>query len=200
MEEICRISQTGRGRFFLSGAAMYAIMDLALGIEEGALLDRERSNRKMKLTTKRCAVRPFTMDDAPDLYKILSDKEVMRHIEPPFDLEQTREFIRTAGLCEPPLVYALIWRETGEVIGHVIFHPYDQSGWEIGWVLGRAYWGMVIAQETTEAMVNYSRTTGIKSCVIECGKAQTVSRHIALKNHFAPEGEENGRYIYRLGL
>lgn len=155
----------------------------------------------MKLTTKRCAVRPFTVDDAPDLYKILSDKEVMRYIEPPFNLEQTREFIRSAGLCEPPLVYALIWRKTDRVIGHIIFHPYPyQSGWEIGWILSRAYWGMGIAQETTEALIDYARTTGIKSCVIECSKAQAASGHIALKNHFVPEGEENGRYIYRLGI
>ena len=154
----------------------------------------------MKLETKRCIIRPFTMEDAAELHKTLSDKEVMEHIEPPFDLEQTREFIRAAGLCEPPLVYALLWRETGGVIGHVIFHPYDGSSWEIGWILNRAYWGMGIAQELTEALVRYARGAGIESCVIECGKAQAASGHIALKNHFILEGKTDGRYVFRLDL
>ena len=86
----------------------------------------------MNIETSRCCVRNLTPEDATDLYKTLSDEKVMEYIEPAFDMEQVKEFIEEAGLCEPPLVYALVWKETNEVIGHVIFHLYDEDSYELG--------------------------------------------------------------------
>ena len=60
----------------------------------------------MEFETRRLLIRRFTEADAEALYVVLSDPEVMRYIEPPFSLEQTRAFLRDAGLCAPPLVYA----------------------------------------------------------------------------------------------
>ena len=81
------------------------------------------------------------MEDADDLYAVLSDEDVMIHIENTFDRERTKEFIQVAGMCEAPLVYAVVWKLTGKVIGHVIFHPYEESAYEIGWILNKLYWG-----------------------------------------------------------
>ena len=81
----------------------------------------------MELTTQRCIIRNMKMKDADDLYQVLSDARVMMYIEQVFDMERTRRFIRSAGLCEPPLVYAIVWKHTGEVIGHAIFHSYEKS-------------------------------------------------------------------------
>ena len=92
---------------------------------------RESSKRIMPMiTTKRCILRRMSLEDAQDLYSVLSDGEVMKYIEPPFDMAGTLEFIKSAGLCEPPLVLAAEWRETGRVIGHAVFHPYDKSFYE----------------------------------------------------------------------
>lgn len=154
----------------------------------------------MNLQTSRCRIRNLTMEDADDLYKTLSDEKVMEYIETPFDMEQTKEFIEEAGLCEPPLVYALTWKETNEVIGHVIFHQYDESSYEIGWIIRREYWGRGIADEVTKALVEYARGLDISSCVIECDTEQTASKHIALKNGFVYEGQNDGCDVYRLNL
>ena len=106
----------------------------------------------MRIETSRCIVRNFTMDDVEDLYKTLSDEKVMEYIEPAYGRERVKEFIKEAGLCEPPLVFALVWKETGEVIGQVIFHPYEEDSYEIGWIIRREYWGKGIAGEINPAV------------------------------------------------
>lgn len=140
------------------------------------------------------------MDDADALYGVLSDAEVMTYIEPPFDIAKTRAFIQAAGLCQPPLVYALVWQGTGAVIGQAIFHPYEHCDYEIGWIIHRDYWGRGIAGEVTQALVKRARELGVKSCVIECDARQAASKRIALKNGFAHEGRADALDVYRLTL
>lgn len=86
----------------------------------------------MNLVTERCCIRNFCKEDIDDLYEVLSEQEVMIYIESAFDRARTKEFIQAAGMCEPPLVYAVVWKLTGKVIGHVIFHPYEEVAYEIG--------------------------------------------------------------------
>lgn len=152
----------------------------------------------MHVTTKRCVIRQFSADDAAQLYHILSDKDVMEYIEPPFTMDQTRAFIETAGLCVPPLVYALEWKETKRLIGQVIFHRYEEDSFEIGWILHREFWGLGIAGEVTSVLVDQAHEIGARSCVIECDARQSASKHIALRHGFLYEGQDDGCDIYRL--
>ena len=51
-------------------------------------------------------IRKMQPGDADALYMLLSDPEVMRHLEPPFDREKTETFLHHAGrlnrrLCMP---------------------------------------------------------------------------------------------------
>lgn len=154
----------------------------------------------MNIETSRCIIRNLTPDDAADLYKTLSDEKVMEYIEPAFDMEQVKEFIEDAGLCEPPLVYALEWKENGKVIGHVIFHPYEEDSYEIGWIINRGYWCMGIADEVTKKLIEYAKSLDVNSCVIECDAEQEASKRIALKNGFTYEGEDEGCDVHRLIL
>ena len=140
------------------------------------------------------------MDDVDDLYEVLSDGDVMIHIESTFDRERTKEFIQIAGMCEPPLVYAIVWKSIGKVIGHVIFHPYEEAAYEIGWILNKEYWGKGIADELTKALVDYGRDIGIGSCIIECDAEQSATKKIALKNGFVYEGIIDNLERYRLIL
>lgn len=52
----------------------------------------------MDLTTERCHIRNFSMEDVDDLYEVLSDEDVMMYVEGAFDRERTKEFIRVAGM------------------------------------------------------------------------------------------------------
>ena len=38
-------------------------------------------------------IRQFKLSDLDELYKVLSDPEVMQYIEPPYSLKQTRTFL-----------------------------------------------------------------------------------------------------------
>ena len=152
----------------------------------------------MKLTTNRCLIRPLTPADAEALHAVLSDEAVMRYLEPPFSVEQTESFIREAGICQPPLVHALVWKETGAVIGHVIFHAYEADSCEIGWVLAKTHWNKGIASEVTERLITAAWDAGSQSCVIECDPRQTASARIAQKYGFLPDGMADGCSRYRL--
>ena len=154
----------------------------------------------MELITERCIIRNMKMKDADDLYKVLSNASVMMYIEQVFDIERTRCFIQSAGLCEPPLVYAIAWKMTGEIIGHAIFHSYEKNDYEIGWVLNEKFWGIGIADEVTKELVKYAKKLGIASCVIECDERQIVSKKIAIKNGFAYDGKSDNLERYRLVL
>ena len=70
-------------------------------------------------------IRRMKSSDADALYRLLSDPEVMRYLEPLYDRAQTEAFLHRAGLSEPPLVYAA--EGNGRFIGYVIYHPYDEE-------------------------------------------------------------------------
>lgn len=103
-------------------------------------------------------------------------------------------------MCEPPLVYAIVWKQSGKVIGHAIFHIYEQSDYEIGWILNKSYWGKGIADEVTRKLVEYAKCLGADSCVIECDAEQIASKRIALKNGFTYEGKSDDLECYHLVL
>ena len=109
------------------------------------------------LETKRYLVDRLTQADAPRLGEILGDSRVMEHLETPFSRERVDWFLQEAALCPIPMVYA-VREKQGRLIGHVIFHLYDDSGaYEIGWVLDRAVWGQGCASELTEALMAHAR-------------------------------------------
>ena len=82
-------------------------------------------------------IRKMTESDTQDLYEVISDPDVMKYIEPPFSMEQTKQFLKDFGLCNPPRIYAAE-NDDGEFIGYVIFHEYDSDSMEIGWLLKRS--------------------------------------------------------------
>lgn len=108
-------------------------------------------------------MRPFSMQDAVALYPILADRNVMRFIQEPFTLEQTIKFIERAGLSVPPLVYALEYKENRHINGKVIFHPYEPTSYELGWILDSRVWGKGFSNEITQALIEEARKRGIPS-------------------------------------
>lgn len=140
--------------------------------------------------TERCIVRRMKPEDWHDLFAILSDEKVMRYIEQPFSEKQTKQFIEEAGMNDPPLVYAIVYEENQRLIGHLIFHPYEEDAYEIGWILHRNYWGRRIATELTQAAVEYAKEKGIPKLLIQCSPEQKSTIAIAQKFGFERIGVE----------
>ena len=139
-------------------------------------------------------IRNMRPGDADALYRLLSDPEVMRYLEPPYGRTQTEAFLRHAGLVEPPLVYAA--EENGIFIGYVIYHAYDEESVEIGWVLFPKYWGRGYASALTDQLIDMARQEQ-KSVVIECVPAQEATKRIAVKKGFHDCGICDGLAVYR---
>ena len=150
----------------------------------------------MDLKTKHLLIRELTMADLDDLYAILSDPEAMRFIEPPYTRQQTAAFITENSRSEVPLVYGVESLETGSLIGHLIWHPFDSEAYELGWILDRTYWGRGYAAELTRALVDLAKQE-LRDVVIQCTPEQLAARHIAEKFGFFFLGVENGLCMYR---
>lgn len=139
-------------------------------------------------------IRKMKKSDLMPLYRLLSDEKVMEHIEPVFDPEKTRAFLESAGLGDDPLIWAV--EDDGAFIGYAIYHDYDETSREVGWVLCPEHWGKGIATELTKELMQRAFADG-KDAVIECAPAQEVTKHIALKLGFKPIGQRDGCEVFR---
>ena len=135
-------------------------------------------------------IRKFTESDFQDLYDTISDPEVLRYIEPPYTLEQTKVFLLENGLCDRPLIY-VAESDEGKYVGYVIYHDYDEHTIEIGWLLKRSEWGKGYAKELTNIMIEQAKLEG-KSVIIECSQEQLITRHIAKSFGFKYQGVTDG--------
>ena len=140
-------------------------------------------------------IRNMRAGDLEALAGLLSDPEVMEHLEAPFTREKSRQFLEAAGLSDPPRIYAV--EQGGQLIGYVIYHDYDADSKEIGWVLKRDAWGKGFAKALTRRLVGRAWAEG-KSVILECAPEQRVSRHIAEQAGFSYIGRAEGCDVYRL--
>lgn len=149
----------------------------------------------MLLKTKRLIIRKFKESDLDELYKLLSDEDVMKYIEPPFTYDETREFMKKVALIEKPLIYALECFD-GNFIGYAIYHEFDSTSYEVGFIIYKKYWGLGYASEVTEFLCHDAFNKG-KSLVIECDEKQEATKNIAIKNGFKYIGKEDNCCIYK---
>ena len=154
----------------------------------------------MRMETKRLYVRPLTAADEEALFAVLSDEEVMRWIEPPYSLEQTRAFLLMACGAELPPVYGVEEKASGLLVGHLIFHPFDGTAWELGWILRRDRWGRGFASELTAAAVATAREIRIPALVLECCPEQLATRRLAERFGFQPEAGDGPLLRFRLRI
>ena len=111
----------------------------------------------MFLETERMILRDFTLDDIDDLLEIFGDAEVMYHTEPPYDRAKALDFL--TKFCierEPRGGFAAVLKETGKVIGYVLFKSIDEPEiYEIGWIFNKNYWGKGYAPEICARLVQH---------------------------------------------
>ena len=139
-------------------------------------------------------IRNMVEADAEDLMEVLGDPDVMTYIEPPYSMEEVKDFIREAGMSESPAVYSAE-NDEGEFVGYVIYHEYDDDSMEIGWLLKKKYWNKGYATELTRELAARTAAMG-KKAVIECDPEQEITKKIALKAGFEYKGIEDDLCVY----
>ena len=143
---------------------------------------------------KKLTIRKMREDDTAALSELLADPRVMKYLEPPFSEEKARQFLVSAGLSDPPLIWAA--EDEDGFIGYVIDHDYDESSREIGWVLKQEVWGRGYAKELTRQLIARAEREG-KDVILECDPEQSATKHIAEAAGFVYEVRRCGCEVYR---
>ena len=155
---------------------------------------------ELTLETPRLRVRSFRGEDEAALAEILGDPAVMAWIEPPYTPEQTRRFLARAGLGEEKLIWAVLSRDAGRLVGQLIFHPWTGEAWELGWILRPCCWGRGFARELTAAALAWAAERRIPAVVLEHHPEQRATACIARQFQFAYQGRSDGLEVWRREL
>ena len=107
------------------------------------------------LETSRMVIRNFTAEDAADLHDIFGDAVTMENCEPAYDFEKTRKFL-TSFCMERHGAVAAVHKESGKVIGYILFNEFDEGVYEMGWIFNRNFWRQGLAFESCKAVIDYA--------------------------------------------
>ncbi len=116
-----------------------------------------------RMETHRLILRPFTMEDAEDMYaNWASDPEVTKFLTwpPHADVGVTRAVL---GSWIPQYTdggyfnWAIEWKETGAVIGNISVVKLNETteAADLGYCMSRAFWGRGIMPEAMRAVIDY---------------------------------------------
>lgn len=109
----------------------------------------------MLLQTDRLILRKFEITDFDDLHQIFGDREVMLNVETPYSKEKTMDFLTKFCIGRNGAL-ACVLKESGKVIGYILFKEYEADVYEIGWIFNKDYWRQGFAYEGCKALVSYA--------------------------------------------
>ena len=111
----------------------------------------------MYIETPRMMIRDFTPEDAADLHEIFGDDETMANCEPAYDFEKTKEFLNFFCIGWKGAV-AAVHKESGKMVGYILFHEFEADVYELGWFFNRSFWRKGLAWESCNAVIDYAFT------------------------------------------
>ncbi|MGN0772148.1 MAG: GNAT family N-acetyltransferase [Christensenellales bacterium] len=115
------------------------------------------------LTTDRLILRPLTLQDAPSVFdNWASDDEVTKYLTWPThrSVEDSTAYLTMCGSeYNKPDNYqwGIVLKDSGELVGNISVVGIN-SAWqeaELGWVLGRAWWGLEIMPEAAGKVIEF---------------------------------------------
>lgn len=109
----------------------------------------------MYIETQRMLIRDYAEDDVNDLYDILGDAEVMENCEPAYDREKTFRFLSEFCIGKKGAV-AAVHKDSGRMIGYILFNMFDEGIYEIGWIFNKDFWRRGYAFESCNAVIDYA--------------------------------------------
>jgi RimJ/RimL family protein N-acetyltransferase len=150
----------------------------------------------LTLETERLVLRALTLEDLEEMATLLGDAEALVLWGDALDRAGARAWIERNlaryashgfGRC------AVIWRETGELIGDCGLIPTiveDEDVVELGWITRRSFWGKGVATEAGAAWREYGfGVLGLERIVSMISAVNPASRRVAEKLGFTVERE-----------
>lgn len=111
--------------------------------------------------SERLIMRPFCEGDEGDIYDYSKDPDVGPHAgwKPHDDIEESCLVLKMFMDTEEELTFALVEKESKRVIGSLglmkDFHRQGDGLLEIGYVLGKKYWGRGLMTEAVKAALKF---------------------------------------------
>lgn len=150
------------------------------------------------IETERLIIRKFTIDDAPKLIALRSDTEVNRYLggtkmQNPGAVEKRMEFYIDCYAKYGFGMSAMIWKETGEMIGWSGLQPLQETGKiEVGYGMAKDFWRRGIGFECAKAWLEYGFTkTDLEKIYAIAVPENTGSWRIMEKLGMSFDGIEN---------
>ena len=118
----------------------------------------------VRIETDRLILRMFREDDLEPYAKICADPDVMRYLGDGKPLTRSEAWRQMAMILghwhlRGYGLWAVEERATGHLIGRLgHFNPEGWPGFELGWVLGKPYWGRGYATEGARRALDYAFT------------------------------------------
>lgn len=154
------------------------------------------SNYFPVIKTKRLTLREFETEDASNILKYLSDKEVMKHygLEPFKTVEDALNEIawyKSILNEKSGIRWGITLKEQDDIIGSCgflnRFHNHYRA--EIGYELSKDYWGNGIANEELGAVIKYGFThLNLRRIEALIEPANAASQKLIKKHGFIKEG------------
>jgi ribosomal-protein-alanine N-acetyltransferase len=148
------------------------------------------------LETERFLLRPPTLDDVADMFRVMSDPQVTRYFGalPMTTLAQAQErveAIEKAFQEQSGVRWVIADRANGQLIGTCGFwrliKAHDRA--EIGYELAPDWWGRGVMTEAVGAMLQFGFThMGLHTVEAQIHPANTGSRRVLEKLGFVQEG------------
>ncbi len=153
------------------------------------------------IATARLLLRPMRQDDLDTFAGFATDEETMRYMGGVLSREDTwRQMAMLIGHWELKGFgsFAVEVRETGDLIGRIGFHqPEGWPGFELGWMLGREFWGEGYATEAAQRLLDHGFNNLDKAHIISVIQPEN-ERSIRLATRIGEkrEGETEVRGIH----
>src|SRR5882724_10919559 len=122
------------------------------------------------LATDRLILRPLSAADAAPMVRLADDEGVARmttSIPHPFDAAMATGFIARMATADPAREVALaIEHRRDGFVGVLGFHPRDGLSPELGYWIGRPFWGRGYMTEAAAAAVHWARADWNKRVLV----------------------------------
>ena len=146
----------------------------------------------MSIRTDRLVLRPLALSDAARIALLAGDFDVASMtgtIPHPYNERMAGEWIGSALAGEEGTVFVI--ERDGALIGCVGYREDEKGGAELGYWLGKPYWGQGYATEASAAMVAYAFDDGgLDYLTIGHFAANSASARIIAKLGFTEQGEK----------
>jgi ribosomal-protein-alanine N-acetyltransferase len=149
------------------------------------------------IATQRLLLRPFSLRDTARIARLLGDREIADttlSIPYPYEEDMAREWIATHAEAlkkNEGVNFAVVLREPQSLIGAIALRLEGSHGRaEMGYWIGKAYWGQGYGTEAARAVLAYGfQTLKLNRIYAHCLTRNPASAHILQKIGMVPEGK-----------